>query len=136
MFRKIITVFLLISFLHFVGCYSTETISIKKIKEGTEQIDFGKDIKIVTTEYNSYNFPAYNYQINNDTLYGNGTQIVFGNEIPFNGKIAMSDISSIKHEEVDAGATSGLIITLVVIGAIGVVLVLAISFASALNPDK
>ena len=94
MFRKIITVFLLISFLHFVGCYSTETISIKKIKEGTEQIDFGKDIKIVTTEYNSYNFPAYNYQINNDTLYGNGTQIVFGNEIPFNGKIAMSLFNS------------------------------------------
>jgi hypothetical protein len=136
MFRKTITVLLLVSFLHFIGCYSSETISIKEIEEGTDQIDFGKDITIVTKNYESYNFPAFQYQVNYDTLYGTGTQITFGQEIPFTGKIALSDISSIKQEEVDAGATSGLIITLVVIGAIGVVVALALSIASALNPDN
>ncbi|MBT8379164.1 MAG: hypothetical protein KJN64_08030 [Ignavibacteria bacterium] len=136
MFRKTVTIFLLISFLHFVGCYSTETISIKEIEEGTEQIDFRENITISTKDYNTYYFPAFQYQINNDTLYGTGTHITFGNELPFKGKIAMSDISSIKQEEVDAGSTTSLMVTLALIGAAVVGIILTVSILGALTPDN
>jgi hypothetical protein len=136
MFRKTITVILLISFLHFAGCYSTETISIKEIEEGTEQIDFRGNISITTKDYNTYYFPAFQYQINNDTLYGTGTHITFGNELPFTGKIAMSDIVSINQEEVDAGSTTGLIVTLAIVGAAIVVIILTAGILSAITPDN
>jgi hypothetical protein len=135
-FRKTIAVFLLISFVHFVGCYSTETISIKEINEGTEQIDFRENITIVTKDHNSYYFPAFQFQIKNDTLYGAGTHITFGQEVPFTGNIAMSNISSIMQEEVDAGSTTGLIVAFALVGAAIVVIILTASFFSAITPDK
>ena len=136
MFRKTITVFLLIAFLHFIGCYSSETISIKEIEEGTEQIAFRENITIVTKDHNSYYFPAFQFQIKNDTLYGTGTHITFGQEVPFTGKIAMNDISSIKQEEVDAGSTTGLIVALALVGAAIVGIILTVSILGALTPDK
>ena len=136
MLRKNIATVLIISFLNFAGCYSTETISINKIKDGTEQINFGKNITIVTKDYSTYCFPAFQYQINNDTLYGTGTHITLGNEIPYKGKIAMNDISSIKQEEVDAGSTTGLIVIIAVVGAVIAGIILTVSILGALTPDK
>ncbi|MFC2094805.1 hypothetical protein ACFLSH_04170, partial [Bacteroidota bacterium] len=52
----------------------------------------------------------------NDTLYGKGLKVNPDGEEPFDGKIAMDNISHFEVEEGDALATTGLIVGVAAIG--------------------
>ena len=135
MFKKSFVSLIIISFLNYVGCYSSEFISKKEVDQGTKQIDLNEEISIVTKDYNSYHFPPEQYQIQNDTLYGVGLMTKLGKEVPFKGKIAWDDILSFEQNSIDAGATTGLVLGVIAIGVIIVGVVLAAAFATAINPD-
>jgi len=133
--RKFFISLLVVSFLNYVGCYSSEIISKAEIDQGTKKINFDEEISISTKDYNSYRFGAHQFQIENDTLYGTGVTSKLGNEVPFKGKIAMNDITSIEQKSMDAGATTGLIIGGLVLGALIAVVVVVAAFTSEVTPD-
>jgi len=135
MFRKIFISFQTIAFLNFIGCYSSEVISKKEIDEGTQQIDFHQDISINTKDYKTYHFAANQYQVENDSLYGNGLVTKLGSEVPFRGKIAMDDILSFEQSTIDAGSTIGLIAGIVAVGALILGIIFTATISDAFNPD-
>jgi len=64
----------------------------------------------ITKDNNKYHFGDFAYHIENDTLYGRGLKInSYGSE-PFKGKIALDNISHFEVKEVDALATTGMIL--------------------------
>jgi hypothetical protein len=135
MYKKFFISFLTIAFLNFIGCYSAETITKKDIDEGKEQIDFNQEISITTKDYKSYSFGALQYQIVNDSLYGNGVVTELGKEVPFKGNIALDDILSFEQSTMDTGSTAGLTVAIIAGGLIVAgVIVLAI-LANAYSPD-
>jgi hypothetical protein len=118
MIWKITISFVLLAFLNFIGCYSAETITKKDIDEGKEQIDFNQEIAITTKNYKLYRFGALQYQIVNDSLYGNGIVTELGKEVPFKGNIALDDILSFEQSSMDTGSTAGLTIAIIAGGLI------------------
>jgi len=118
MIWKLTISFVLLAFLNFMGCYSSETITKKDIDEGKEQIDFNQEIAIATKDYKKYRFGALQYQIVNDSLYGNGVVTELGNEVPFKGNIALDDILSFEQSSMDTGSTAGLTIAIIAGGLI------------------
>ena len=67
-------------------------------------------IFIITKDNNRYHFGDWGYQIKNDTLYGKGLKVNPNGEEPFDGKIAMDDISHFEVEEAEPLATIGVAI--------------------------
>ena len=118
MIWKLTISFVVVAFLNFIGCYSSETITKKDIDEGKEQIDFNQEISITTKDYKSYRFGALQYQIVNDSLYGNGVVTELGKEVPFKGNIALDDILSFEQSSMDTGSTAGLTIAIIAGGLI------------------
>ena len=132
---KLTISFVVIAFLNLIGCYSAETITKKEIDEGKEQIDFNQEISITTKDYKSFRFGALQYQIVNDSLYGNGVVTELGKEVPFKGNIALDDILSFEQSTMDTGSTAGLTIGLIIAGAVIAGVIAIIIWANALTPD-
>ena len=135
MLRKFFITLLVVSFLNFVGCYSSEIISKTEIDKGTKKINFDEEISISTKDYNSYRFGAHQYQIQNDILSGTGVTTKFGKQIPFKGKIALNDVVSFEQKSIDAGATTGLVIGGIALGMLIVVLIYTAAITSEITPD-
>jgi len=108
---KILTIsFLIISLFSYLACTTFNVASKESIKEEMKNDTLDGDIYIITIDNNKYHFGDWGYRIENDTLYGKGLKInPYGTE-PFNGKIAMEDISHFEVTEGDALATTGLIL--------------------------
>lgn len=118
MIWKLTISFVVVAFLNFIGCYSSETITKKDIDEGKEQIDFNQEIAITTKDYKKYRFGSLQYQIVNDSLYGNGVVTELGKEVPFKGNIALDDILSFEQSSMDTGSTAGLTVAIIAGGLI------------------
>ena len=72
MYKKYIICFLILSILNFTGCTYLEVINKEDVDEGRAEINFSDELYLTTKDFTRYHFLAYNYQIANDTLYGNG----------------------------------------------------------------
>jgi hypothetical protein len=135
MIWKLTIGFVVIAFLNFTGCYSSETIAKKDIDEGKEQIDFNQEISITTKDYKSYRFGALQYQIVNDSLYGNGVVTELGKEVPFKGNIALDDILSFEQSTMDTGSTAGLTIAIIAGGLIAAGVIMWAILWNEVTPD-
>ena len=135
MIWKLTIGFVVVAFLNFIGCYSSETITKKDIDEGKEQIDFNQEISITTKDYKSYRFGALQYQIVNDSLYGNGVVTELGKEVPFKGNIALDNIISFEQSAIDKGSTAGVVIAVVIGGLVVAGLIMWAILANAFSPD-
>ena len=135
MLKKYITLFLVLTFLNYVGCYSSEVINKKDLDDGKAQIDFNEEIYVTTEDYSRYHFLKGFYQIQKDTLYGEGSVQNAGDEIPFKGKIAMDEVTSFEQSKPDAGSSAGLTIGIIAIGAVALGLILLAMLSDAFNPD-
>ena len=118
MYKKISISFLIVFLLNYLSCTSLNVTSKETIKE---EVDSGKlhgDIFIITKDNNRYHLGDWGYQIKNDTLYAKGLKVNPDGEEPFDGKIAMDDISHFEVEEGDAVATTGLVLGVAAVGAL------------------
>ena len=135
MILKLTISFVLLAFLNFIGCYSAETITKKDIDEGEEQLDFNQEIAITTKDYKTYRFGALQYQIVNDSLYGNGVVSELGREVPFKGNIALDDILSFEQSSMDTGSTAGLTVAIISGGLIVAGVIMWAILVNAFSPD-
>jgi len=133
--KKYITCFLVLTFLNYVGCYSSEVITNEKLNNGTAHIDTNDEIYFTTNDLTRYHFAAYHYQVVNDTIYGEGTLQKNGNEVPFDGKIAMNEINSIEQYQIDSGTTTGLTLGIMAVGVLAAGLLILALIADSFNPD-
>jgi len=101
--KKIISVVLVVCLLpQIFGCYSMQEITRQEFENQDEQ----KEILITTKKYKySYSFGASSYEIVNDSISGRGrldTKAGFFDPKlveDFDGKIALSDVQTIKTEK-------------------------------------
>jgi hypothetical protein len=110
MYKKISISFLIVFLFNYLACTSLNVASKEKIKEEVDSGKFHSDIFIITKDNNRYHLGDWGYQIINDTLHAKGLKVNPIGEEPFEGKIAMDDISHFEVEEGDALATTGLIL--------------------------
>ncbi|MCK5467525.1 MAG: hypothetical protein KAI99_03425 [Cyclobacteriaceae bacterium] len=97
--------------------------SKESIEEDLASGSLHSDIFIITKDNNRYHVGDWGYQIKNDTLYVKGLKINPNGEEPFDGKIAMDDISHFEVEEAEPLATVGVVLgvaafAMIVLGAI------------------
>jgi hypothetical protein len=123
MFKKLSVWFLIICLFNYLACTSLNVASKESIEEELESGTLHGDIYIITNDHNRYHFGEWGYHIENDTLYGKGLKINPNGEEPFDGKIAMDDISHFEVEEAEPLATVGLVLgvaafALIVLGII------------------
>ena len=119
MYKKLITSLLVVAFLNFVGCYSTEIVSPTQYKEYEYKGGVPDDIIVKTSNLKEYRFAKGKYSIKADSLYGIGFERVNDNYQTFKGTIPLSQIESIQYDEKNTTATTllvvGIIITVVII---------------------
>jgi hypothetical protein len=135
MIWKLTIGFVMVAFLNFIGCYSAEIITKKDIEEGKKQLDFGQEIAITAKDYKTYRFGAFQYQVANDSLYGNGVVSELGKEVPFKGNIALDDILSFEQSSIDKGSTAGVVIAVVIGGILVAGLIAWAIFWNEVTPD-
>ncbi len=129
--KKISISFLIISLFNYLACTTLNVASKESIKEEMKNGTLRGDIYIITNDHNRYHFGEWGYHIENDTLYGKGLKINPNGEEPFDGKIAMDDISHFEVEEGDALATTGLVLGVAAFG----LLVLGIIVTNSVSND-
>ncbi|MCU0333264.1 MAG: hypothetical protein MUC75_07920 [Ignavibacteriaceae bacterium] len=118
MLKKHIICFLILSFLNFTGCTSLEVISKKDVDEGRSEINLGDELYLTTKDFTRYHFLAFNYQMENDTLYGSGAIVASSSITPFKGGIALDEIINFEQSKADTGATLGLIGGILAVGLV------------------
>ena len=123
MFKKISVCFLIIFLFNYLACTSLNVASKESIEEDLASGTLHAEIYMITKDNNRYHFGDWGYHIKNDTLYGKGLKINLNGEEPFEGKIAMDDISHFEVEEAEPIATVGVILgvttfVLIVLGII------------------
>ena len=114
---------LIIFLINYLACTSLNVASKESIEEDLASGTLHGDIYIITKDNNRYHFGDWGYHIKNDTLYGKGLKINPNDEEPFEGKIAMDDISHFEVEEAEPIATVGVVLgvaafVMIVLGAI------------------
>lgn len=105
--KKIIISLTLLSFFNFYGCFTSA--DIPKAATPDNYIKYeqeeGKpsEIYVVTKDILTYHFEDSGYNIVNDTLFGEGAEVVdaVGTEIPFKGNIPIQNIANIQWTETD-----------------------------------
>ena len=129
--KKITICFLLIAFLNYLACTTMNVVSKHTIKEEVKVGTIRNDLYIVTKDNSRYHFGSWGYRIESDTLYGKGLKINLKSKEPFEGKIALDDISYFEMEEGDAIATVGLVVGTAAIVLLAVTLI----FTSAITSE-
>jgi len=98
--KKEIILITILSFLNLMGCgYTTETISPNEYNKFEKENGQPSGIFVVLSDSARYHFNAQEYRIDNDTLFGEGVQVINDSEIPFNENIPINKIISISVEE-------------------------------------
>jgi len=108
--KKLTISILIISLFNYLACTTLNVATKESIEEEMKGGTFRSEIYIITKDNNRYHFGDWGYNIESDTLYGKGLKINPNGEEPFEGKIAMDDISHFEVEEGDPLATTGLIL--------------------------
>jgi hypothetical protein len=119
MIRKPFIGFMITAMLNLVGCYSFQAVSPNSINEHL-RIDGSDAIRLMTKDYFEYTFDRFSYRVLNDTITGNGYVFQLNDEVPFNGKIALSDIIELNIEKLDGVASIGLAFGIAIIVLISV----------------
>jgi hypothetical protein len=123
--KKYLVYFLLLSIINFIGCYSFETIRGTEIKNELER-DNRRDLTIVTKDYKEYQFDSFMYTVVNDSLLGTGTLLRLNKEIPYQGKIAVNDITDIEFKNTNIIGSIGMILGVITVFGL-IIIVIAIS---------
>jgi hypothetical protein len=125
-YTKLISLILIISIINLIGCYSSEAVTLREYRKIEEEKGKPEKIYVLKGSNEEYHFAKSGYTIENDTLYGRGLKVVNHEKQPFEGKIPITDITSIELSEFDAGTT-----VLVILGIAA--LVFAIYAASSMS---
>ena len=123
MLKKINVCLLIIFLFNYLACTTMNVASKESIEEDLASGTLHGDIYIITKDNNRYHIGDWGYHIKNDTLYVKGLKINPNGEEPFEGKIALDDISHFEVEEAEPIATVGVILgvttfVLIVLGII------------------
>ena len=110
---KIITYFLLFTLPVYFGCSSLMPISRNEWNQINCGDDQKKEIQILTIRGYSYNLYCGSVKIVNDSLCGTGYRKSNYGTVPYEGSIALKDISEIRTDQFDWE------VTLILIGVIG-----------------
>lgn len=135
MLKKYIICFLMLSILNFTGCSYLEVISKEDVDKGQAKINLSDELYLTTKDYTRYHFLAYNYQITNDTLYGNGAIENSSLITPFQGAVAFNDIINFEQKKPDTGATIGLFAGIIAVGLVVLGIIAAADVSDTFNPD-
>ena len=131
--KKLISSVLIIALLNLVGCYSLQSVTVPKYKEIEKNEGKPEEIFVKTIYGQEYYFTDSNFYIENDSLYGKGILLTGEESLPFEGKIALKRIDSLKMELFDQSKTIWCIV-----GVVGFLLlgILIISGLSSLGEAK
>lgn len=121
--KYIISVLISALFIQLYGCYSIRELSKDEIIGLRE----GGDIIVYTKDSTIYSFDEPNYNISNDTLYGNG-YVKFNEDsdfkLPTKDNISLANIEKVQRDELNPTSTTWLIIG-------GMLLTVAVGFLIA-----
>ena len=104
MYKKLISSILVVALLNLLGCYSSGLVNATEYKQ-IEEDGKPNEIFVKTKDNQEYHFSESNFKVLNDTLYGKGILLINEEGLPFEGKIALSEIESIQFEGYDLDAT-------------------------------
>ena len=110
---RIITYFLLFSLPVYFGCSSMMPISRTEWDQITCEENQTDEIRILTRNGYSYNLYCSSVKFVNDSLCGTGYRKTNYGNVPYEGSIALKDISEIQTDQFD------LEVTLILIGVTG-----------------
>ena len=133
--NKVIIYAVIITFLNYLGCTTKEVMTKNTFIETyvlNNKVN-DKDIYINTIDDNKYFFSAGMYFLENDSLAGTGRKITLTESEIFKGKIALSDIASVEQETTDSGNTILLVTGILVVGAITLAGIAALSVSSSIQ---
>jgi hypothetical protein len=103
--EKIVSCVLVVSLSFYIGCYSTEMVSIDELRARADQAD----ITVFTKDSLEYTFSIGNYRIQADTLSGYGVRRSNASaDAVFDASLSFADIDSIKTREFDPPRTIAL----------------------------
>jgi hypothetical protein len=115
--RYISTILIPCLLLQLCGCYSFQNISTEELYNQKDR----EDITIIDANDYEYLFQAQNYKIINDTIEGKAMRNKINNDVEkevFKGKVALSDIKSVKEDRINYVNTSLLILCIgIIVGA-------------------
>jgi hypothetical protein len=101
--KEVITVTIL-SFLNFVSCgYTTESLNPNEFNDFEKENGKPSEIYVELNDSMKYYFSDGDYNILNDTLYGDGTQVTNDSDLILNRKIPISEVKSISVETPNRG---------------------------------
>jgi hypothetical protein len=127
--KKLTIIFLVISLFNYLACTTLNVATRESIEEDIKQGTLQSELYVITKDNNRYHFGEWGYQVVDDTLIGKGLKINLNGEEPFEGKIAMVDISHFEVKETDTMATVGLVLGI----AAAAVLVFGLLFLAAVE---
>jgi len=117
---KNISIILILSLLYSsIGCHTT-TATLKSEHNLSKHLDEGRKLNIVTKDSVVYFFNAGTYKIEDDTLIGNGQQVIQNQrQDPGPIKLNVEDISQIQYYTNDeSGSGFGVLVIISVVGLI------------------
>ena len=91
LYKKIISITLVVALLNLLGCYSSELITVPEYKQ-IEDADKPNDIMVKTKRSKLYHFTESNFYIEDDTLIGRVNE----KEMTIKGKIPLREIETIQ----------------------------------------
>jgi hypothetical protein len=118
MLKKYLNCFLIFSILNLTSCTSLEVISQEDIAKGKADIDFNDELYVITKDFTKYHFSSHNFQIIDDTLYGNGTMEKDSLITPFKGSVSLQNVINFEQNRTNSGETIILIAGIISIGLI------------------
>ncbi len=124
--KKYLVYFLVLSLINVLGCYSFEHIRGTEIREEIELDEGRRELSILTNDYKKYKFDSFMYTVVNDTLLGTGTLLWLNKETPFQGRIALNEITDIEFKNTNIIGSIGMVLGLLTVFGI-IIIVIAIS---------
>ena len=95
-YKKTIIGFLIVTVpIFFIGCYSTEVVTISQYNRMAKE-DKPKTIQVITKDGQQYSFSDSKFYIADDTLYGEKVVVINDKWIPFIGKISFDEVKEIE----------------------------------------
>ena len=96
MIKKIVTYLLLFSFLHFVGCYSTDIVAPNQYKKYIEKGEIPSEILVRLYNLKEYRFSPWSYIIKEDSLYGEGFELLQAS--PYKDSLNFKDVAHLWNQ--------------------------------------
>jgi hypothetical protein len=96
LYKKQISILLVVALLNLVGCYSFESVTVPEYKQFVEEEGKPDEIYVKTKDIQEYYFSESNFNVENDTLYGTGKLLRSTEAITFEERISISEIDSIE----------------------------------------